>query len=810
LADEFADFIEEDEMSDDDERQRMLEEREIARPRDKAARGVVIAGEVAGLDEDALDEMKQAFGDGEDYGWALAMEEEADEREQEDQHLELKDVFEPSQLVEKMLTDADNLIRATDEPERFQIARRPYKHVILTDEQFKEEAKWIGDLLLPKKPQLSGGEMPDVFRRAVAKVLEFFITDEVEVPYVFQHRKDHLIHAVRQVMSPRDDDDWNGPEKPQYRVDAVKLLNQTDLWDILDLDLQFRALVDKRNALQRTYDNLASVMDIQDDCFESMLVKAATIEELSDIQEYLQFTYSAQLKDMAVMPRDNENGGDAEGRKQRRPGTQKSVFERIRNGRVYNMVRAFGISADHFAQNCLSQTRRQYTDDPSVHPEEHADELIESPDFNTGEKVLKAAKAMYAEEIFMNPRMRSNYRRFLYMTGVFQCHRTDKGLRKIDEQHPYYELKYLRNLGLADIARNPELYLRMLKAEQEGLVEVKITTERPESYKNFVKGLYDMLESDNFSEVADAWNRERREVLDTALAKLDKQLQLGVKANMKRECESAVSKLLREEYTQHLDQAPYQPRGMVLGTPPRVLALSAGQGQPGKDAICWAFVEDDGRVLENGKFGALSTEERDFENRQNFVELVQRRKPDVIGMAGFSVETHRLFDNIQQIVDQENLQGAEFEDDDNPDDTRSERLDVIMVRDDVARLYHNSTRSQVDLPSVPPLTRYCVALARYMQSPLKEYAALGKDIVSIQFHPGQNLLPISMQMKVLETAMVDMVNMCGLDINEAVSNPYNANLLPYICGLGPRKATQVIKAINANVSDNRASLPYAH
>jgi len=45
---------------------------------------------------------------------------------------------------------------------------------------------------------------------------------------------------------------------------------------------------------------------------------------------------------------------------------------------------------------------------------------------------------------------------------------------------------------------------------------------------------------------------------------------------------------------------------------------------------------------------------------------------------------------------------------------------------------------------------------------------------------------------------VDMVNLCGVNINEAMTDPYTANLLPFVAGLGPRKATSVVKAINAN------------
>ena len=111
----------------------------------------------------------------------------------------------------------------------------------------------------------------------------------------------------------------------------------------------------------------------------------------------------------------------------------------------------------------------------------------------------------------------------------------------------------------------------------------------------------------------------------------------------------------------------------------------------------------------------------------------------------------------------------------------------------------NNQRAQLEHPGLPPLTRYCVALAKYLQNPMKEYAALGKDIISISFHPSQQLVSQEKIAKQLETALVDMVNLCGVDINEAISDPYTANLLPYVCGLGLRKATSVLKAITANV-----------
>ncbi|KAI9840617.1 MAG: Transcription elongation factor spt6, partial [Thelocarpon superellum] len=783
--DEFAEFIVEDDPIDEDEKIRLQEEREIARPR---AQGLDIVGaQASGLDEESLEMMQDAFGDGADYQWALELEEEMDDLELAEQSLELKDVFEPSQLAEKLLTDEDNAIRAADEPERFQLARKPYRHVVLTDDQLKEEALWISRMMPKKRVQ---EELLEPFQKAVAKVLEFFITDEVEVPFVFQHRKDYLIHAVKVPASP----DPHNPDAPEYVVQAEKLLNQNDLWIILDHDLKFRALVDKRNALQRTYDNLTAVAHVHDVIVEEMLPQAETMEELQDLQDYVHFQHASHLKDLSVLK------GEANGT-HRRPGSQKAIFERVRNGKIYGLVHAFGITADAFAQNALKAGRRQYTEDPSIRPDDMADTVLDPPEHATGAQALRAAKMMFAEEIAMSPKMRKVMRRQYYMTGVVECFRTEKGLRRIDDQHPYYEFKYLRNLQLSDIARRPDLYLRMLRAEDEGLVEVRI---RLQGYDDFRRRLQNDIASDNYSEIAEAWNAARKDVLDQALVKLNALMTKGVKEALKTRCEDEIAAACRAEFAKKLDQAPYKPKGMMLGTIPRVLALSCGQGAPGRDAVCWAWVEEDGRVLEHGKFADLRFDEA---AKRAFVELVQRRKPDVLAVAGFTVETRRLVMDVEKIVEEEDLRGAEFEDPDTSQE-RSERLEVVVANDEVARLYHTSARAALDHPGLAPLTRYCVALAKYLQNPMKEYAALGGDVVSISFHPSQQLVASEKLQRQLETAMVDMVNLCGVDINEAAGDAYTANLLPYVCGLGPRKATSVLKAIHANggVVESRAEL----
>ncbi|KAK4236734.1 SH2 domain-containing protein [Achaetomium macrosporum] len=769
-ADEFDDFIEDDYPEDDEERIQRQEDREVARPRDKG-----LAVDATGLDKDALDDMEAIFGNGEDYDWALEMEDVEEDRERAEQAIELKDVFEPSQLKEKLLTDEDNQIRIVDEPERFQLDRKPFKEQRTSAEYFKEEARWITNLMWPKK-QLPG-DLHGPFNKAIGKVLEFFIIDGVEVPYVFQHRRDYLIHAKK--IRNQDGRDHDGPE---YTVDAEKLLTQDDLWRILELDIKFRSLVEKRNALEKTYSNLKDA-GVQDDILEDMIHQAATLEELQDLQDYVNFQYSSQLKDIAAM-------GNGASKEMKRPGAKTALFERIRRSKAYNFVRALGISPDRLAQNALREGKKVSSDDDARLPTDLADHLADD-DFPTGDQVINAARQMYAEELFVSPRMRKHFRIQYYAMGSVSCRRTEKGLRKIDEAHPYYEIKYLINHTIRDLAVRPEIFLKMMKAEDEGLVEVHLNLENE---REFRRQLYSEFASDNFSDLADAWNSERQKVLDIAFSKLEKVIAKGVKDSLRTACQEELLKTCREEYFKRLDQAPLKPKGMVLGTTPRVLTLSNGMGDPNRDPVCWTWVEEDGRVLDHGKFVNLA---RDESQREAFAELVRRKNPDFVGISGFSADTHRLVKDVEGIISEKGLMGPEYDDPDT-NEYRSDLLEVVIVNDEVARLYKDSPRAVAEHPTLGSLARYCIALARYMQNPMKEYAALGKDVTSLLIHPYQQYLPQDKLYKHLETAMVDIVNLCGVDINEAMSDPYTANLLPYVAGLGPRKAQLLIKGINAN------------
>lgn len=786
--DEMDGFIEQDEFPDE-EGDGMDEDLGVRAPRKHGIADLQNLKD-SGLGEAEMEDMEGAFGVGEEYTWAL--EAEATNQEEQidpDKPLELKDVFEPSQLEERMLTDRDQAIRISDVPERFQLARQAYKDISGYEPEdlaarAAEEATWITSILFPRKRMEARLRAP--FEAAVRTVLKLMNEDDFEPAFIFQNRKDYLIHSEE---VPNND-----PNGPEFTIKAEKLLTQTDLWEVFEQDLKYRAFAERREAIQKNVELLQEIEpDFNNAVFDDLIPLAAQLDDLQDLQEYLNFQYSLQLKDLSIAE------AEANGTQKRARGN-RSVWDKVRSGPAYHLVRAFGITADAIAQNAEKVGGRIYTEDPDKQPEDLADDLTREPDFRTGTDVLNAAKAMFVEEIVMSPRMRGHMRKIYYQNLVFDCYRTEKGLKQIQEDHPYYEFKYLRNQEVRYfLVEKPELFLRMLKAEADGLVEVRVKLQGERKIK---EDLQRAIESDNFSEVADAWNALRREVLETALGKMHRIIAKGVKDNLKNECENKIGGYCRDAYTQKLDQAPYKPKGMELGTTPRVLALSHGAGNRG-DATCWAWVDDSGRVMESGKFTDLRLGNdrfpQDGKDVEALVELVERRKPDVIAVSGWSVETRRLYKDIQDIVEKKDLRCTPYMDPEELDDEKevSDLLEVVIPQDEVARLYYNSDRAQIDHPSVPPLTRYCIALAHYMQNPLKEYAGLKKDIISISFDPNQQLLPEDKLRRYLETAMVDIVNLVGVNLGEAMHDAPTANLLPYVAGLGPRKADYMLKTIGS-------------
>ena len=171
---------------------------------------------------------------------------------------------------------------------------------------------------------------------------------------------------------------------------------------------------------------------------------------------------------------------------------------------------------------------------------------------------------------------------------------------------------------------------------------------------------------------------------------------------------------------------------------PKVIALSWGDGDPKRDAISVVYLDEEGRLLEHTKFDNLK--EKDLENE--FIGMVKRRDPDLIVVGGFSANTHRLAELVKGLVldpewkathEKENKSVYESGGFDAREGLKG--IPVRYVQDSVARIFQHSKRASEEFGTLPVMTRYCIGLARYAQSPLNEYAALGQDITAITYDP---------------------------------------------------------------------------
>ncbi|PSK41638.1 transcription elongation factor SPT6 [Candidozyma pseudohaemuli] len=789
ILDEFEDFIEEDEFSDEEEAKAHKLQQQRERAKRKGPK--LDTSKLSSVDRESLQQLFEVFGNGADYDWALEAQDLEEEGNNELEPTALDEVFEHSELKDRMLTEEDNLIRIIDVPERFQKYRANLNYMDLEGAELQREKRWIGDILFAEKQQTFDGPLKEPFYEAVGKVVEFISKDNWEVPFISAHRRDFLIHT-EEVPEPEGG----------VRNVVHKLLFEDDLWRIVRLDVEYHTLYEKRVNTEKIIDAL----QLDDDLVKD-IQSVDSMVAIQDLQDYINFTYSAEIKKLSDSKEELAEAQDEEG-KLGKKHSKYAIFERIRENVLYDAVKGYGITSKEFGENVQDQSLKNYevpyrihaTDDSYETPDDIIERLVEDDEilFKDPKNALSAVRKTFAEEIFHNPKIRSEVRQVYKNFASISVTLTEKGRLSIDNHSPYADIKYAKGLSPADLVSKPDVLLRMLEAESNGLIIIKVETS---DYDSWFQSILNCLTSDGTSEISEQWNKERELTLSMAFKRLTSMVSMNTKEDLRRECERLVAAELRTRFIAKVDQAPFTPFGYDKGTKPNVLSLSFGKGDF-DSAVVGAFVRDTGRISEYFKSDNNPTRDRDSGERfagqlkEFFDTRLYNHKPDVIVVSGYSANTKRLYDIVKNFVSKyEILCNVE----DLQDPATPPLLPVIWGQDETARLYQSSERAVVELTDKPPLVKYCVGLAKYVQSPLLEYVSLKDNILSLTFYEHQKLLADDVVQETFDTVFIDIVNMVGVEINEALRDPYYAQLLPYVAGLGPRKASGLIRNITSKL-----------
>lgn len=177
------------------------------------------------------------------------------------------------------------------------ISSRPVGASYLEPEELDAAAEWVARRISTRctnsfigSPSAARPLLHREFIESVRTVLEFLAIQFFEVPFIWFHRRDFIVHNEGQ-----------GP---------TVFLAREDLWKVDSLLIRYRALLERKSNLRKTFDRL----QIEDDYFEELYARIQEIEEVGDLNDWLNMKYGKQIKEAEAAAREAaEEGGEVDG-----------------------------------------------------------------------------------------------------------------------------------------------------------------------------------------------------------------------------------------------------------------------------------------------------------------------------------------------------------------------------------------------------------------------------------------------------------------------------------------------------------------
>ena len=351
----------------------------------------------------------------------------------------------------------------------------------------------------------------------------------------------------------------------------------------------------------------------------------------------------------------------------------------------------------------------------------------------------------------------------------------------------------------------------------------------------------------------DEWNEERRKVLRFALANF---LLPQFEAETRRELKEAATKVgvqaAGEELEKMAMEGPYRPTVMAhtenrflypTGDLPIVGVCMANDP---KEASYLAAVSERGEMTDHLAIPG-GTRIDSPKMREKVITFLLQSRPSavIVGTGGgfdSRLATRKLGDLISESVQRWSNRDIQGEDEDdeafearrqqfdaminrNPYDGYDDDYDmdwkcnVDIVDDTVPQLFGRSIRGKKEFPDQAVNLKIAISVARYAKDPLAEltYAwgvasdagVFGTELLYINVHPMQQLLPKTQLLRSYEQVLCNVVARVGVDVNMSCTFDHLHGLLGFVSGFGPRKAAnlkQSIGQIGGSVGSRKALL----
>jgi transcription elongation factor SPT6 len=467
-------------------------------------------------------------------------------------------------------------------------------------------------------------------------------------------------------------------------------------------------------------------------------------------------------------------------------------------------------------------------------------------------QVIAAAEFVFATELSYEPSLRQAARQLYQQSTTLSTRPTKKGLLVINPFSELFGLHFLEKKPIHELYTRKvdrSLFIRLQEAKLQDLITVTIN---PPSYEDFLAqlGIRSLIQpsipaSDDLNPpVRESYDEFRENVLQTLYQKiLMPYLEVELSRDLLRIGREQIIEESGNNFSKMLAVGPYRPvndlrqdlSSLLLACPRRsfygsVMTIYLTPKEP----LYLAYVDRNGVLRGHDLLPAKAMNER----KEKIMKFLVQYTPNVIAInasAGTNaknlqalIEKELIREVRQELIDlkrkkrhdrrKEYADDDESLGDDEPSDSDEDDKDgpydaqVIIVNDELARIYQHSSRAKKQYPELQGGCAAAISLARYVQEPLAEYANMftsadatelfGYELLYLNLHPLKHLLRgIRIPMiKELERRLVDAVTEVGVDLNQAVAYDHHAAMLAFISGFGLRKADALRHLIRKSYS----------
>lgn len=705
----------------------------------------------------------------------------------------LEKQFEPSPLEAHNVIARDDRLRSTDIPERIQVLEEVAGPLPRSIVELRRASEWIfdrafGHLCLYSRSEFQHLLNMDKYEvvKQIANVLHLVHNEKLEIPFIAMYRREECLDLLKELTDEVSHED----RRTIYRFEA--------LWAVHEWNKKWLILQRRKSDLQDSYEMRIPIGIIaipeKDNLFKRILRSLADAESeqaVGDCEAQFNLHFPTVEVDMVD-------------RGFKRPKCRSS-YSCAHDAGLGSITKYFGLTSEAFGDNLKAGHKMNEILDEAFLPDDIASKFCNesgpTTQFRDPASILRGARHMLAVEISTEPSVRECVRMFYSKNATVNTRPTPAGMEIIDAFHQFEGVKLIKDKQIS--AFDDEQWLLIHKAEAEKLIDVTVGVSK-ESIDTFLSECEPLFSSDGSTCTSQHWNEQRKQILQEAtvtilLSKMEKEARMNLVTNAKR---VVVAQCVLQLWNK-VSIGPYDPaKGSGRkcrneeGSALRVLACCWG---PASKGTTFVMLDADGEILNILHTGYLSTKvftpeqaQRKENDQSRLLQVLIDFKPHIVVLGAATVQCQYLYRDISDVLfrvverhagDLAGRQGT---------------IKLVYGDESIPILYETSRISQIQLPGQPGVVRRAVGLGRYLQNPVAMLASLcgpEMDILSVKFHSLQSFLSNEELYDVIERVVVTVTNQVGLDINRAITHDWLFETLPFVAGLGPRKAGAIKRTI---------------